>query len=229
MNALTPLQARLFALQDKDYRDFHSKLIPNIDKDLVIGIRVPVLRAFAKNFSKEDEASAFINMLPHKYYEENCLHALLIEQISDCGTLIKELDRFLPFIDNWAACDILSPKAFKKHPGAFTAKIKEWIGSNNTYAVRFGVDMLLKFYLDQEFLPVYNEWVANIISDEYYINMARAWYFATALAKQYDKTVSIIEQKRLDVFTHNKTVQKAIESYRIGSEQKKYLKSLKIK
>ena len=223
----TSLQIELFGLQDLKYKEFHQKLMPTVNPDKVIGIRTPVLRKFAKEFSKKAEAEAFIKNLPHKYYEEDNLHAFLLEEIKDYKALIKELNIFLPFVDNWATCDMMRPKILKNHKNELPEDIKRWLKSEDTYTIRFAVNCLMNHYLEEDFKPEYLHWVKNIKSEEYYINMVRAWYFATALAKQYDEAVKILENNALDKWTHNKTIQKAVESYRITEEQKAYLKSLK--
>lgn len=223
------VQQRLFEMQDLAYRDFHSKLMPTIDKAAVIGVRTPALRKFAKEFSKMPEAKAFLQILPHKYYEENNLHGFLLEMIKDYEECVEQVDRFLPYVDNWATCDLMSPKVFKKHLPELLERIKVWLGSEDTYTIRFGIGMLMSFYLDEEFSEEYPELVAGVKSEEYYVNMMIAWYFATALAKQYEKILPFIEQQRLDTWTHNKAIQKAVESYRITPEQKTYLRTLKRK
>ena len=223
------IQQELFALQDLSYRDFHAKLMPTVDKARVIGVRTPKLRAFAKEFGKTEEAKEFLKVLPHQYYEENNLHGLLIEQIKDYPTLIRELNRFLPCIDNWATCDLLTVRVVKKHLDTFTEEVEHWLASDHTYTIRFGSGMLMRYYLEEHFSLEYPEKVAKIRSEEYYVNMMRAWYFATALAKQYEAIFPFLEEKRLDAWTHNKTIQKAIESYRITQEQKVYLRTLRIK
>ncbi len=219
---------RLFELQDLKYRDFHSKLMPTVDKKTVIGVRTPELRKLAKELKNTDIAYEFMKNLPHKYYEENNLHAFLIEEIRDYSECIKELDRFLPFVDNWATCDMMRPKILKKHHRELLCEIKKWIDSGEIYTVRFGIECLMLYYLDEYFKSGFHETVSNIRSDEYYIRMMQAWYFATALAKRYDETIHYLEQKKLDADTHNKTIQKAIESYRITKEQKDYLRKLKL-
>ena len=223
----TSLQIELFSLQDLKYKEFHQKLMPTVNPDKVIGIRTPVLRKFAKEFSKREEAEGFLKNLPHKYYEEDNLHAFLLEEIKDYEKLIEELNKFLPFVDNWATCDMMRPKILKNHKTELLEDIKRWLNSKDTYTIRFAVNCLMNYYLEEDFKSEYLQWVKNIESDEYYINMVRAWYFATALAKQYDETVKILENNVLDKWTHNKTIQKAIESYRITSEQKEYLRTLK--
>ena len=226
---ITNVQTRLFELQDLKYRDFHAKLMPTVNKEKIIGVRTPALRVFAKKYGKTDEAKEYLQMLPHQYYEENNLHGLLIEQIKDYDTCLEELERFLPYIDNWATCDLLAVKIVKKHLDLFIKEVYHWMESEHTYTIRFGINMLMRYYLEDAFQMEYPEKVAQIRSEEYYVNMMRAWYFATALAKQYDKILPFVEKQKLDVWTHNKTIQKAIESYRITPEQKEYLRGLKIK
>lgn len=223
------VRKRLFEMQDTGYRDFHARLVPTVEKEKIIGIRTPILRKFAKEFGKTERSEMFLKVLPHQYYEENNLHGLLIEQIRDYDKCLKELERFLPYIDNWATCDMLAVKVVKKHLDTFIDEIYRWMESDYTYTIRFGVNMLMRYYLEDAFRMEYPEKVAQIRSEEYYVNMMRAWYFATALAKQYDKILPFIEKQKLDVWTHNKTIQKAIESYRITPEQKEYLRGLKIK
>ena len=223
------VQADLFAIQDLAYRDFQAKLMPTVNKETVIGVRTPSLRAYAKKFGKTDNVSAFLEVLPHKYYEENNLHGLLIEQIKAYPSCIAALDRFLPYIDNWATCDLIALRTVKNHLDIFIQEVCRWIASDHTYIVRFGIGMLMRYYLDEQFKPEYPKQVAEVKSDEYYVNMMRAWYFATALAKQYDQIIPYLEEKRLDTWTHNKTIQKAIESYRITPEQKIYLRTLRVK
>lgn len=222
------VQTELFALQDIKYRDFQAKLMPTIDKEKIIGVRTPALRAFAKKFGKTAEAKVFLEVLPHQYYEEMNLHGLLIEQIKDYDKCIMEVDRWLPYVDNWATCDLLAVRKVKKHLDVFIKEVYRWIDSEYIYTIRFGIGMLMRYYLDEHFQLEYPEKVAQVHSEEYYVNMMRAWYFATGLAKQYDAILPYIEEKRLDIWTHNKTIQKAIESYRITPEQKVYLKTLKI-
>lgn len=226
---MNELQKTLFSMQDLSYRDFHSRLMPTIDKETIIGIRTPQLRKFAKEFAKSEECEAFLNTLPHQYYEENNLHAFLLEMLKDYDELVERIEKFLPYVDNWATCDAMRPKVFKKHLPQLLSKIKEWIESDHVYTVRFGIGMLLSFCLDEGFEKEHLEMVAGIRSEEYYVNMMIAWYFATALAKQYEATIPYIETKRLDDWTHNKAIQKAIESYRVTEEQKAYLRTWKIK
>lgn len=219
----------LFKNQDLKYRDFHAKLVPAMDKEKVIGVRTPVLRGIAKEFEKHGDIQEFLNALPHQYYEENNLHGMIIERYKDFDTCIEALEKFLPYVDNWATCDLLSPKVFKKHKKELLPLIENWIASDLTYTKRFGIEMLMSHYLDEDFDVRFLDIVAEIRSEEYYIKMMQAWYFATALAKQYEATLPYIEKKTMDKWTHNKSIQKAIESYRITDEQKAYLKTLKIK
>ena len=220
---------RLFEIQDLKYRDFSHSLMPTVDKEKVIGVRTPALRKLAKELSKDERSKNFMSSLPHVYYEENNLHAFMIEQIKDFDTAILETDRFLPYVDNWATCDCMSPKAFKKDLDRLLTKIDQWLSSSHTYTVRYGICTLMRYYLDDRFSPDLLKKVAEIRSDEYYVKMMIAWYFATALAKQYDATLPYISEKKLDKWTHNKAIQKAIESYRVTDEHKAHLKTLKIK
>ncbi len=226
---LNEIRTELFKMQDMDYRDFNSKLIPTVDKESMIGIRTPELRKYAKQLGKSSEVKEFLQDLPHKYFDENQLHAFIISEIKDFKNCIDEINRFLPYIDNWATCDQLSPKIFKKHHSELFAYIKDWLKSDKIYTLRFGIGMLMEHFLDEDFDIIYPETVSKIRSDEYYVNMMIAWYFATALAKQYESIIPFIENRSLDIWTHNKAIQKATESYRISEDQKTYLKSLKIK
>lgn len=226
---MTEIQKALFDLQDVKYREFSCSLMPTVDPDRVIGVRTPDLRKLAKKLAEKPDIDAFLHSLPHKYYEENNLHGFLIEGMKDFETCVGAMDAFLPYIDNWATCDQISPKSFKKHLPELLDKIREWMASDRVYTVRFGIGMLMSLYLDDAFEPEYLEMVCSVRSQEYYVNMMIAWYFATALAKQYDASICYIERKKLETWTHNKAIQKAIESRRITEEQKKYLRSLKIK
>lgn len=220
----------LFKLQDTVYGDFQAKLTPGISRNLFIGVRVPEARKLAKKLTKELTKTAitdFLNELPHKYYDENMLHGLIISEAKDYEACIEAVDRFLPYVDNWAVCDIMSPKIFKKNKTALLDKIKEWSSSDKTYTCRFGIEMLMSHFLDDDFKSEYLEIPARVHSEEYYVKMMIAWFFATALAKQWEDAVKYIENYRLDTWTHNKTIQKARESYRITSEQKEYLKKFK--
>lgn len=214
---------------DGEYRLFQAKLMPGVDLERIIGVRTPVLRKLAKELAKEPDIELFLNDIPHKTYDENNLHGFIISECKDYEKSVKYVDAILPYVDNWATCDLLSPKAFKKNKDKLIKDIDRWLASEKTYTVRFGIEMLMSHYLDDAFKPEYHEKLTGIISDEYYINMMLAWYFATALAKQWDDTVKYIAEKRLPVWVHNKTIQKAVESYRITDEQKTYLKGLKIK
>ena len=220
---------QLFALQDIDYKQFHSKLMPTINPDVIIGVRTPELRKLAKQLDKSTDVELFMQELPHRYYEENNLHGFLIESIKEFDACIAALNQFLPYVDNWATCDMMAPKVLKTDLPKLYEWVKVWIASGETYTVRFGVNMLMKYFLDEAFSPEYPALVASIQSEEYYVKMVVAWYFATALAKQYDAVLPYIEEHRLDAWTHNKTIQKAVESYRILPEQKLYLKTLKCK
>lgn len=215
--------------KDVVYKSFNSKLIPNIDKDGIIGVRVPDIRKIAKKVNDLGIGDEFLNDLPHSFFEENMLHAILLNDLHDIETLINYLDKFLPFVDNWAVCDIIKPKIFKKYPDKVFDKINEWVNSKNEYTVRFGVVCLLNFFLDDLFTDKINDIVVNIHREEYYINMAIAWYFSYALIKQYESTIKIFENMVLDKWVHNKSITKAIESYRVSEEVKNYLKGLRIK
>ena len=226
---LEDIRKELLELQDEKYRDFQIKLIPNINADSVIGVRTPELRKLAKRLLKEEDIQPFLEELPHKYFDENQLHAIMISGMKNYEACMEEVQRFLPYVDNWATCDQMSPRVFKKHRERLPEVIKGWISSGETYTVRFGIGMLMEHFLDEDFDQSYVEMVAAIRSEEYYVNMMIAWYFATALAKQYEKVVPYIENTSLDIWTHNKAIQKSLESYRITDEQKDYLRSLKIK
>ena len=221
------IQETLFSMQDTAYRDFQAKLIPGASPESMIGVRTPALRTYAKELLKNGDVSAFLAELPHRYFDENQLHAFLLSEMKDHARVLTELERFLPYVDNWATCDQLSPRIFKKHTAELLPEIRRWMAAEHTFTVRFGIGMLMQHYLGEHFQPEYPEWVASVRSEAYYINMMRAWYFATALAKQYDAVIPFLEEQRLDVWTHNKTIQKARESYRITPEQKDYLKTLK--
>lgn len=244
------IRTQLFALQDKNYREFHARLMPNIEKERIIGIRVPVLRKYAKelargsrlflsvrgeklgcNTVKEndcDNVEKFLNSLPHYYYEENNLHMFLIMQMKDYDTALDYLEAFLPYIDNWATCDSGVPSVFKKHKKELLLHVYEWLDSDKPYTVRYGIGTLMRLYLDEDFDIKYALDVAKIRSEEYYVNMMKAWYIATALAKQYDAVLPILQEKLMDSWSHNKAIQKARESYRITPQQKEYLSTLKV-
>ena len=229
-DVIKQVQKELFAMQDEGYRAFHSRLIPNIDPARVIGVRTPQLRSYAKQFARREEAEIFLQQLPHEYYEENNLHAFLIEQIKDYDACLAQWNRFLLYVDNWATCDMPSPKVFKKHLPQLLSQIRQWMDSGETYTVRFGIGMLMRLYLEPEtFSPEYLQWVAEVRSEEYYVNMMVAWYFATALAKQWEVVIPYIEERKLTQWCHNKSIQKAVESSRITPEQKDYLRGLRWK
>lgn len=222
------IKEELLALQDISYADFQAKLTPNIPRELFIGVRVPDLRKLAKKVAEEPETSKFLKNLPHKYYDENMLHGLLISEIKGYNACLVAVDEFLPYVDNWAVCDIMSPKIFKKNKKALLEKIKEWSASEKTYTCRFGIEMLMSHFLDDDFKAEYLEIALFVKSEDYYVQMMIAWFFATALAKEWDATIKYIEDQRLDRWTHNKTIQKARESRRITPKEKEYLKSLKV-
>lgn len=221
--------SELKKLQDKGYRKMQITTIPSVKAESIIGVRTPALRALAKELSKRDDISTFLEDLPHKFFEENQLHAFILSGMKDAEECIKLVDEFLPYVDNWATCDQMSPKIFKKHKDLLLEYVNEWIKSDKTYVKRFAVGMLMEHFLDEDFKTSYLTKVSRIRSDEYYINMMTAWYFATALAKQYDAALPYIEKQKHDKWTHNKTIQKAVESYRITPEQKEYLKTLRRK
>ncbi len=223
------LQKALFDNQDKEYRVFQQKLMPGIELENIIGVRLPVIRKIAKENAKTEDAKKFLDLLPHKYYDENQLHGFLINLIKDYDECVKRIDEFLPYVDNWAVCDSINPKMLSKHKEELIKDIKRWVSSDKTYTIRHGIHMLMAFFLDSDFKKEYLEIPAKIVSEEYYVNMMIAWFFATALAKKWDATITYIEEKKLPVWVHNKTIQKAIESYRVNEEHKQYLRTLKIK
>ena len=220
------IKDELFKLQDSEYRDFHARLVPNLEKEAIIGVRLPQLRALAKELKPQTES--FFKELPHRYYEENTLHAILISEISDFDKCVKELNEFLPYVDNWATCDSMRPKSFKKNRKKLISHIDEWLKSSHTYTVRFAVGMLMTHFLDEDFDEKYMEKVSRIKSDEYYINMMIAWYFQVALVKKWEFALPYLKEKRLSKWVHNKAIQKARESYRMTQEQKDLLKSLTV-
>jgi len=226
---MNDIQKKLFELSDKEYAAFQAKLTPTVDPELFIGVRVPLLRKFTKEYAKNNDIYPYLKTLPHHYYDENIVHGLFIETIKDFDKCVEEIDRFLPYVDNWAVCDIMSPKVLGKHKDKLLKKIVEWTKSDKTYTIRFGIEMLMSYFLDADFDESYFKVLLPIKSDEYYVNMMLAWYYATALAKQWDATIKLLENKQLPVWVHNKTIQKAKESYRITPEQKEYLKTLHIK
>ena len=221
------IRDRLFSLQDAKYRELQIKILPNLEPESIIGVRTPELRQMAKELAVREETGAFLKDLPHRYFDENQLHAFILSGMKDYTACMEALERFLPYVDNWATCDQMSPKVFRKHRMELLGSIRKWIASDQAYTIRFGIGMLMEHYLDGDFDPAYPEMAAGVRSGEYYVNMMTAWYFATALAKQYDAVIPYIENRRLDPWTHNKAIQKAIESYRITPEQKEYLKTLK--
>lgn len=223
------IREELFRLQDTAYRDFQSKIMPTVDAKTAVGVRTPELRRLAKQLAKREDVGLFLDNLPHAYFDENQLHAFIVSELRDYEACLREVERFLPYVDNWATCDQMSPKVFKKHRAELLDPIRRWIASDATYTVRFGVGMLMEHYLDDDFDPAYLDMVAAVESEEYYVRMMVAWYFATALAKQYDATIPYLEERRLEPWTHNKAIQKAIESRRISPEQKDYLRGLKVK
>ena len=227
--AAETVRERLFALRDETNAAFMARLVPTLPPESVLGVRLPDCRALAKELCRMPDIGEFLADLPHRYLDENNLHALILNEEKDCAAAVAALDVFLPYVDNWAICDSLRPKAFKKHPPALPDECRRWMRSAEPYTVRFGIEMLMTHYLDKDFRPEYLEEVSIIKSKEYYVNMMIAWYFATALAKQYEAAISYIEQRRLDQWTHNKTIRKAIESCRLTEERKAYLRTLTIR
>ena len=223
------IRAELFRLQDEQYRAFQSALMPTVPKEKVIGVRVPALRKLAKRLAGTPRAEAFLQELPHFYYEENNLHAFLVEAIRDYSEALRATEKFLPYINNWATCDCFCPKVFAKHKKELLVPIRRWLDSGDASTVRYGMEMLMRYYLDDAFRPEYLKWVADVRSTEYYINMMRAWYFATALAKQPDAALPWLTEKRLDLWTHNKAIQKAVESRRIPPGMKQLLRGLRVR
>lgn len=223
------IRNELLDMQDIKYREFQAKLMPTVDPEKMIGVRTPELRKYAKQLIKNGSAAEFINELPHEYFDENQLHVFILSEMKDYEKCIAEVNRFLPYVDNWATCDQLSPKVFKKHKEELLGEIRKWINSEEVYTIRFGIGMLMQHFLDEDFKAEYPVMVSGVKSEEYYVNMMIAWYFATALAKQYEEVISFIQNNRLDKWTHNKAIQKSVESNRISPEQKEYLKSLKQK
>lgn len=223
------IRDRLYSLQDPKYRELQVRILPNLEPESIIGVRTPELRQMAKELAVSEETDAFLIDLPHRYFDENQLHAFILSGMKDYAACLEALERFLPYVDNWATCDQMSPKVFRKHRTELLGSIRKWIASDQAYTIRFGIGMLMEHYLDGDFDPAYPEMAAGVRSGEYYVNMMTAWYFATALAKQYDAVIPYIENRRLDPWTHNKAIQKAIESYRITPEQKGYLRTLKIR
>ena len=229
MSIIDDIRKELYAQQDLGYKALQERTINNIDPDSIIGVRTPALRAYAKELAKREDVGEFLSDVPHKFFDEDQLHAFIISGMKDYDACMNELEKFLPYVNNWATCDQMSPKVFKKHKAELLKHIKVWIKSKETYTIRFGVGMLMEHFLDEDFDPKYPEMVSKLRSEEYYVNMMIAWYYATALAKQYEAVIPYIKENRLAVWTHNKAIQKSIESYRITPEQKDYLRSLKIK
>lgn len=217
----------LFKMSDEKHANFSAKLMPTIDPKTVLGIKTPLLRKYAAEIYGTEAATEFMQALPHNFFEENNLHAFLIERINNFDNCIEALEKFLPYVDNWATCDSMRPKVFKRNLDKLEVKAREWIRSTETYIIRFGIEMFMVYFLDENFSSEHTEFISKTHSDEYYVKMMIAWYFATALAKQYNKTLPYLENNVLDIWTHNKTIQKAVESYRITKEQKDYLKTLK--
>lgn len=224
---MTDIQKRLFELSDEKYATFQRRIIPNISADFIIGVRTPLLRTLAKELRNTAEGTKILNSLPHKYFEENQLHCFILAEIKDFELCIAEVEKFLPHINNWATCDMLSPKCFGKNKESLLLYIKEWVKSKHTYTVRFAVGMLMQYFLDENFSEDFLYLVASVKSEEYYVNMMLAWYFATALAKQYESTLPFLTEYKLSPWVHNKTIGKAIDSHRITCEQKNFLKSIK--
>ena len=218
---------RLSELGSDKYRDFQSKLVPNIPKETILGVKTPDMRKIAKDLRGTNEAEVFLTELPHKYYEENLVHFFLIAMIRDFDECAKAVETFLPYVNCWPVCDQSSPKVFARNHEKLLPLIRKWIGSDHVYTVRFGIRMLMNEFLGEDFRPEYLDWVAEIPGEDYYIRMMVAWYFATALAKQYDNSVIYIEDHRLEPWTHKKAIQKAIESYRVSDVHKEHLKSFR--
>jgi 3-methyladenine DNA glycosylase AlkD len=223
------IEQQLKSLADEKYRKMQVTIIPTVVPESIIGVRTPELRKMAKELAKRSDVSAFLSDLPHRYFEENQLHAFILSEMKDFDSCIRYVDAFLQYVDNWATCDQMSPKIFKKHKEELLSWVSTWISSKETYTVRFAIGMLMEHFLDDDFAPAYPKMVSKVRSQEYYVNMMIAWYFATALAKQYDNILPYIEKKKLSDWTHNKAIQKSVESYRITDEQKAYLKTLKVK
>jgi 3-methyladenine DNA glycosylase AlkD len=227
---MTPTEIRdeLFRMRDETYRVFQARLIPTMNPEAMIGVRTPALRSLARQIYRAGDYAAFLNDLPHRYFDENQLHAFLLSEMRDFWECIDGVCRFLPFVDNWATCDQLSPKVFKRHRPELLAYVRQWLNSGETYAVRFATGMLMAHYLDEDFDGEYLRMVSQVPTEAYYVSMMVAWYFATALAKQYDAALPYIQERRLDPWTHNKAIQKSLESYRISDDRKAYLRGLKV-
>ncbi len=223
------VQEHVFLLRDEKYASFQAKLIPTVAGERIVGVRTPLLREMAKTMVKDGVSESFTATLPHRYFEEDQLHAFILSLIKDFELCLCEVERFLPYVDNWATCDQMSPGCFVKNKGRLLDRIRQWIGSPHEYTVRFAINMLMRHFLDKDFRVEYNDIVAGVRREEYYVQMVQAWYFATALAKQYDETLPYLENRCLNQWTHNKTIQKAIESFRVNTGQKEYLKTLRWK
>ena len=214
---------------ERDYADFQRKLLSTLPPEKIHGVRTPALRKYAKEMKKREGIETFLQQLPHESFEEDQLHAFILSEMRDPSECLEALERFLPYIDNWATCDQLSPKSFRKHPEVLMERIPVWMAAEDTYVIRFGIGMLMQYFLEERFDPVYLQRVSEVRSREYYVNMMIAWYFATALAKQPDAAFPYLEEQRLDPWIHNKTIQKAVESYRISEGHKEYLRTLRVK
>ncbi len=221
------LTDKLLKIKDNKYKEFQLKLVPNINKDSILGIRTPEMRKIAKEVYKSEDKNKFLDSLPHKYYEENLIHFFVISLIKDFDECIKRVEEFLPYVDCWPVSDQATPKSFKKNHKKLLPYIKKWIKSKHVYTARFGIRMLMNEYLGDDFKEEYLKLIASIKTNDYYLKMMIAWYFATALAKRYNETIPYLENNSLDEWVHKKTIQKAIESYRVSEEHKKYLSTLK--
>lgn len=226
---MTDIQERLFELRDEQYKKFNAGLLPTVDPDTMIGVRTPALRKLARQLAGESEGEEFLTALPHAYFEENCLHAFMLESMKDFAQCVQALDNFLPYVDNWMTCDLMSPKVVQKDFPKLLEKVKEWIHSKETYTIRYGLNMLMKYFLKERFEPEYLELAAKIRTQEYYVQMGIAWFFATALTYQYEAAVIYLEEKRLEQWIHNKSIQKAVESRQISAERKDYLRTLRLR
>ena len=223
------IRETLFSLRDEKFAAFQAKLIPNIAPERIIGVRTPALRKLAKTLHGNGQAEEFLKALPHEFFEENNLHAFLLCGMKDFDACVQAVEAFLPYVDNWATCDQLRPGVFRKNKQALLPHIRRWIASERCYTRRFGIGMLMSHFLDEDFREEYLALVSDIRSEEYYVNMMIAWYFATALAKQYEAALPYLENRRLDPWVHNKAIQKAVESFRVSDEHKAYLRTLKIR
>ena len=223
------IREKLLALGEEKYADFTAKLTPTVPRESIIGVRLPIMRKLAKELAKDEQNLAFLEDLPHFYLEENTLHGLMIGKIKDFAQVMEYTEKFLPYVDNWATCDTFAPKIFKKHQAEVLTYIQQWLKSVHPYTVRFAVVTLMSNYLDEYFEEKMLDWLVKLKWEDYYVKMAIAWYFSTALVKQYEITIKVLEEKRLEKWVHNKSIQKALESYRIDEEKKAYLRTLKIK